>query len=217
MPVSEQARVTLSFDNGPDAATTPHVLDVLQRRGVKTTFFVVGKNLSAARACAERAAAEGHWIGNHTWSHSQTFRDCGAPGFVHAEIDRAQDAIGELAHPDRLFRPYGGGGRRDGALNGVAAQHLAAGGYTCVLWNTVPGDWRDPDGWPAVALAQVACSAWPLVVLHDFHAAAMRHLDAFIGALQERGYDLRQDFPMDCVAMRRGVRTDVLQSGVLAG
>jgi peptidoglycan/xylan/chitin deacetylase (PgdA/CDA1 family) len=216
MPTTDSRPVTLSVDNGPDPKTTPVVLVVLERRGVKATFFVVGKNLAAHRAPAERAVAEGHWIGNHTWSHSRPFRDNGAADFVRAEIERTQQAIGDLVHPERLFRPYGGDGRLDGALNHVAADHLAAGGFTCVLWNAVPGDWKNPDGWPDVALRQVAQSDWPLVVLHDVYPLAMRHLDDFIGALQDRGCDFRQDFPPDCVAMRCGVNTHVMDRGVVA-
>ena len=69
MPVE----VTLTFDNGPDPEATPHVLDVLAARDLKATFFVVGERLAAARHLAERAHAEGHWIGNHTWTHRAPF------------------------------------------------------------------------------------------------------------------------------------------------
>jgi len=63
--------VALSFDNGPDAAVTPMVLEVLARRGVKASFFVLGKNLVHAERMklAQRAAAEGHRIGNHSYTH----------------------------------------------------------------------------------------------------------------------------------------------------
>ena len=63
--------LTLTFDNGPEPAVTPVVLDVLAHHGVLSTFFVIGSKLAdpKARACAERAHAEGHWIGNHTFSH----------------------------------------------------------------------------------------------------------------------------------------------------
>lgn len=217
MPSLEQKRVTLSFDNGPDPVTTPYVLDILARRGIKTTFFIVGEKLLKDRHLGERAVAEGHWIGNHTWSHSQTFRDRGEADFVRAEIDRTQQVIGDLVHPDKLFRPYGGGGRIDGALNRVAARHLEANGYTGVIWNTLPGDWKDPEGWPETAYSQLPKSPWPLVVLHDHKAQAMRKLDGFLGELQDQGYEFRQDFPTDCILMRRGVETDVLHtSGVLA-
>jgi peptidoglycan/xylan/chitin deacetylase (PgdA/CDA1 family) len=217
MPEAGRKRLTLSFDNGPDPETTPYVLDILQRRGVKTTFFIVGEKLRAHRALAERAVAEGHWIGNHTWSHSLTFREEGGADFVHAEIDRTQEVIGDLAHPDQLFRPYGGQGRLDGALNAVAVRHLANRGYTCITWNTVPRDWRDAEGWPETALSLIPRSEWPLVVLHDHKALAMRRLDGFIGELQDRGYELRQEFPPDCIVMRHGRETAALHSsGVLA-
>lgn len=216
MPMNNNKRITLSFDNGPDPEVTPYVLDVLARRGVKTTFFVVGKNLEAARAPARRAVDEGHWIGNHTWSHSHPFRDKGDAEFVREEIDRTQSQIGPLGHPSKLFRPFGGGGQLDGALNSVAADHLAAGGYTCILWNAVPGDWKNQDGWPDVALEQIKTIDWPLVVLHDVHAVAMSHLDHFIAAVQDQGYSFQQNFPPACTVMQRGVKTSVMDHGVLA-
>ncbi|HTN60663.1 MAG TPA: polysaccharide deacetylase family protein [Devosia sp.] len=207
--------ITLSFDNGPDAEVTPRVLDTLAHHGIKATFFVVGNKLEAARAAAERAHAEGHWIGNHTWSHSQPFRERGDAAFVRAEIDTTQQAMGALAHQAKYFRPYGGQGRLDGALNRASTAHLSAGGFTCVLWNAVPGDWKDHDGWPATAMAQIAAQARPLVVLHDIHGAAMVHLDRFIGTLKDQGHSFQQAFPDSCIAIDRGVPTAVLSTGVV--
>jgi peptidoglycan/xylan/chitin deacetylase (PgdA/CDA1 family) len=210
-------RVTLSFDNGPHPEVTPAVLDTLARHGIRTTFFVVGDKLVADRAPSERAHAEGHWIGNHTWSHSSPFRDRGDADFVRDEIDRTQREIGDLSHPHRLFRPYGGQGRLDGALNGIAVDYLRDGGYSCIMWNALPGDFRDRDGWVETALQQVETTDWPLVVLHDVNAAAMRHLDRFIGLLEDRGMIFEQSFPPSCIAMDRGATTAVLMSGIVAG
>jgi peptidoglycan/xylan/chitin deacetylase (PgdA/CDA1 family) len=212
---SDEKPITLTFDNGPDPEVTPYVLDILRRHDVKSTFFVVGRVLAKNRAPAERARDEGHWIGNHTWSHSNPFRERGDAAFVADEIDSTQAELGSLAHPDRLFRPYGGGGRLDGALNGVAVNHLKRGGYSCILWNCVPGDFRDAQGWPATAHQQIARNDWPLVVLHDVHAEAMTNLDGFIGALKDKGYTFRQNFPASTIAIRNGKPTPVLQTGVL--
>lgn len=209
-------RVTLTFDNGPDAEVTPMVLDILARRGIKSTFFVIGSRLAAGRAPSERAFAEGHWIGNHTWSHSIPFRDRGDMDFVRSEIDRTQEEIGALSHPRRLFRPYGGKGQLDGSLNAGAARHLAEGGYTCIVWNAVPGDFDNHDGWVEAALPQTATIDWPLVVLHDIHAGAMHHLDRFLGRLQDRGTVFEQDFPPNCVAIDRGRGTALLDAGIVA-
>ena len=61
-------RLTFTFDNGPAPGATEKVLDFLAERAIKATFFVVGARLRTpqGRQLAERAHAEGHWIGNHT-------------------------------------------------------------------------------------------------------------------------------------------------------
>lgn len=200
-------RVTLSFDNGPDPETTPLVLDILARRGIKTSFFLIGDRLRdpARRAAAARAHSEGHWIGNHTFHH---LAPLGASRFSKApewEIGRTQDLIGDLAHPDRLFRPFGSGGVLDDALLSPAAvDYLCRGGFTCVLWNVVPRDWEDPEGWVERAHEMCAAEAWPLVVLHDIATSAMDRLEGFLDDLEAAGYVIEQDYPPDCVPIRRG-------------
>lgn len=201
--------LTLSFDNGPTPDVTPHVLDVLARRGVKSTFFVVGEKLMQHRALAERAHAEGHWIGNHTLTHSLPF-GLMTPEAANAEFDRTQEAIGTLAHPQRLFRPYGQGGNLDHRLlSRPVLAHLVQQRATIVLWSALPRDWQDADGWVERAMEQIATQPWSLMVLHDIPGGAMRHLDRFIALVQDRGGRIRQDFPPDCLPMVDGelVRT----------
>lgn len=200
--------VTLSFDNGPEPEATPAVLDVLRRRGLKATFFVIGQKLQepARRALAERAHDEGHWIGNHSWTHSGPLGDRRDPGHAEAEIARTEAELGPLAHADRLFRPVGGGGLLGPHLLSPEARDLlAAGRHTIVTWSAVPGDWRDPDGWPEVALRQCLAEPRPVLVLHDLPNGATRHLDAFLGRLEDAGATFRQDFPEACLPMRRGL------------
>src|SRR6185295_9075586 len=64
--------VTLTFDNGPEPDVTPRVLDILKAHDIRTTFFVIGEKLAdpARRRLAVRAHDEGHWIGNHTFTHT---------------------------------------------------------------------------------------------------------------------------------------------------
>ena len=94
---------------------------------------------------------------------------------------RTQAVIGDLAHPQRWFRPFGGGGNLDDRLlKPSVVDHLCTGGYSCVLWNAIPRDWDDPDGWTDRALAQCRAQPWSLMVLHDLPTGAMRHLEAFL-------------------------------------
>src|SRR3954447_21166532 len=100
--------ISLTFDNGPDPGVTPGVLDTLARRGIQATFFVVGEHLArpGARAIAERAVAEGHAIGNHTLTHKTPLGELRDDDRAREEIEATQRLIGDLAHPDRLFRPF---------------------------------------------------------------------------------------------------------------
>ncbi len=200
-------QITLTFDNGPTPAVTPKVLDVLDRHNVPATFFVVGNQLEMPRAReqAQMAHAAGHWIGNHTWSHDIPFGRRNDAGVAHREIGRTQDLIGDLAHPRRFFRPFGGGGLiGPHLLNRECQDYLEAGQFTCVLWNAIPGDWKDPVGWVSTALEQCAALDWALVVLHDLPTGAMDHLEPFIEAAKNRGDTFHQDFPPACVPMERG-------------
>jgi peptidoglycan/xylan/chitin deacetylase (PgdA/CDA1 family) len=198
--------VTLTFDNGPEPLVTPRVLDVLADRAVRATFFVVGRRLACAdgRSLAERARAEGHWIGNHTFTHPEPFAELPAEQ-VRREIEETESVIGDLAHPDRLFRPVGGGGNLDERLlTPTAVDALVAGRHTCVLWTAVPRDWEDPEGWVDRAIAQCLEREESLVVLHDVGGGAMDRLERFFDLAAREGLRFRQDFPEACVPIRRG-------------
>jgi peptidoglycan/xylan/chitin deacetylase (PgdA/CDA1 family) len=141
-------KVTLTFDNGPDPdGTTAYVLDILSREHLKASFFVTGNQLSlrGARVLAERAHAEGHWIGNHTFTHSVMFGDSKDRALPEIEIGRTQEIIGELSHPNRFFRPYGAGGIiSQRLLSADAVSYLAAGRYRpgCHATEDPPADLR---------------------------------------------------------------------------
>jgi peptidoglycan-N-acetylglucosamine deacetylase len=201
-------KVTLSFDNGPTEATA-NVLDILAANGVRSTFFVVGAQLAepGARALAERAAEDGHWIGNHTLTHSIQLGDSDDPALPAREIGQTQDLIGPLSHSDKLFRPYGRGGILDERLFSRAAiGYLQQHEYTCVLWNCVPHDWDEPDAWVQRCLAEISTKPWSLVVIHDLPTGAMRYLPTFLDRLDALGAEIVQDFPDSCVPMRSGVQ-----------
>ena len=211
--------LTLTFDNGPEPETTPFVLDVLAGEAIKATFFVLGRKLAepGRRALAERAQVAGHWIGNHTWSHETPLGRDPDPDAPAREIARTEQALGALAHPDHLFRPFGQGGQRDDRLlSRGAVELLERGRQTCVIWNAVPRDWEDIEGWPARALAQCRARTWTLLVLHDLPTGAMRQLPGFIASVRAAGARFRQEFPPDCLAMVRGTPAPWLSDIVAA-
>jgi peptidoglycan/xylan/chitin deacetylase (PgdA/CDA1 family) len=199
--------VTLTFDNGPEPAVTPCVLETLARHQIRATFFVLGRKLATreGRALAERAHDEGHWIGNHTWSHVTPLGLVDDPAAAEREIGRTQRELGALVHAHRYFRPFGEGGRLGRhLLSPAAVDFLVRGRFTCVLWNAIPRDWEDADGWVERALGQIRAQSWSLVVLHDLPTGAMKHLDRFIESARGAGAQFRQDFPADCTPIVDG-------------
>ena len=200
-------RITLTFDNGPTAETTPMVLDTLAQHAAQAVFFVVGRRLEnpSLLQLAARAKGEGHLVGNHTYSHARQFGDMETAADAVDEIAKTQALLGDLAGAEALFRPYGRGGSLDRRLlNETAVEHLKAHKFTMALWTSVPRDWEDPDGWSARALAECAGNAWPVIVLHDLPTGAMAHLDGFLSALSDLGAELRTDFPEDATPILRG-------------
>ena len=220
MPRAEASpTVTLTFDNGPEPGVTEQVLEVLEREKILATFFVLGAKLAdpARRRLAERAHAEGHWIGNHTMTHGVPLGRLREPGAARHEILETEQLLGELAHPDRLFRPFGGGGALGPhLLNGEAVEVLKENRMSCVLWNAVPGDFKDPGGWAGVAIGECLSRPWTLLVLHDLPNGAMAHLGAFIACIRRHGGIFRQDFPPECVPIRRGAVLSPLEPYVTA-
>lgn len=200
------ARITLTFDNGPDPDVTPRVLDTLSKHDVRSTFFVVGERLREfGTALAKRARSEGHWIGNHTFSHRTPLGDSPDADASRREIEETEKLIGELAERNPLFRPFGEGGILDQRLlDAPALQHLMERRYTCVLWNAIPRDWEDPDGWVERALEQCRQRRWALLVLHDIPTGAMSRLPEFLTRARSMGAQFVQEFPRDCLLLDAG-------------
>ena len=101
-------RVALTFDDGPDPEVTPAVLDLLDRREARASFFFVGRKVEAHPALAALVVARGHTVENHSYSHAHTFAFRG-PTALEREVLRAQEVITQAtARPPRYFRAPAG-------------------------------------------------------------------------------------------------------------
>jgi peptidoglycan/xylan/chitin deacetylase (PgdA/CDA1 family) len=211
-------KLTLTFDNGPTPGITERVLDILARHGLQATFFVIGRQLHnpAAAALLPKIEQAGHRIGNHTLNHQVALGDRPDAAYAHAEIDEAQALIGTYAGAEMLFRPYGNDGLLGPHLFSTAALlHLRNNGYTTVLWNLVPGDWRNPDGWDANCDAALASIDWPVIVLHDIESGCLARLPSFLAWIADLGYAVEQGF-LDSVIVTRAGRFVTLTDSMVA-
>lgn len=129
--------IALTFDDGPNPAWTPQLVDVLAKYGVKATFFFVGRYAQAEPILTRYVADAGHAIGDHTWTHPNLALT--APRRVREELRRTKNTLEQITgKPVRCFRPPFGA-RRPDALR--AARAL---GMTPVLWNAMTNDWAEP-------------------------------------------------------------------------
>jgi len=214
------SKLTLTFDNGPLPGATEGILDVLKERRLPATFFVVGKNLAdpQGRRLVERAREEGHRVGNHTMNHGKPLGEYNDAQESVDEIANAEALIGDLADPDRLFRPQGRGKIGPHLLSPAALRHLVDNRYTMVTWNNVPGDWLEPQtAWFDKALETLAAQDWSVIVLHDHCQVKMMDLlGAFLDHVEKADIEVRRDFPASCLPIVRGELT-VDASGIATG
>jgi peptidoglycan-N-acetylglucosamine deacetylase len=101
-------RVALTFDDGPDPAATPKLLDLLKREGIEAAFFCMGKRVAAHPQLAARIAAEGHVLGNHSYHH-RWWSNFMLRAAWRREIGKTQEAIAQAAgvSPGMMRPPMG--------------------------------------------------------------------------------------------------------------
>lgn len=201
------AEVHLTFDNGPHPEGTPMVLEVLRRRGLKASFFVLGKHLDTKEGLqlAERVRDEGHNLGNHSFTHETPLGDDPRPDAVDRELVDTQRRLNTVWTGPRWFRPFGGGGKLGPhLLSPSSVAWMRTVGATCVLWNSVPGDWLDEDGWVQAALSDANRLDHVVVVLHDILPRAMRHLERYLDGLEAAGHTFGTALPAEVTPVIEG-------------
>jgi peptidoglycan-N-acetylglucosamine deacetylase len=153
--------VALTFDDGP-SGTTPAILDVLDTYGVRATFFVIGSWVERLPDVVRDAAARGHELGNHTWTHvdADRTRELAA---LYDEVATTNDVIERVTgrRPTLLRPPYGSD---PGRFARVAAE---CGLDATVLWSVQSFDWQDPEPEPIVEQVVAEVEPGAIVLFHD--------------------------------------------------
>ena len=146
-------KLAITFDDGPNPAVTPKLLDLLERHKAKATFFLIGRFVRECADLVKETAARGHTVGNHTELHPKLLWQ--NPTMVRVELRLCHDAIrGAMGMSPKWFRPpYGL--RNPWVV--PAAREL---GYQTVMWTLIPGDWREkPLEWLISRMQPIAAHA----------------------------------------------------------
>lgn len=184
--------VALTFDDGPDATSTPLFLDELARLGVRATFFLLGMQVEANPDVAKRIVADGHEVAVHGWGHRPHLLR--TPWAVHTDLERACTIVTAITgQTPRFWRPPNGIVTGGGLL---AARRL---GLRPVLWTADGQDWRvDATGESVAARITSRLEAGGTILLHDSDItsapgswrAALAALPALADHCADRGWHL---------------------------
>ena len=174
--------VALTFDDGPHATNTPRLLDILRARNVKATFYVIGKNVDLYPGIVRRTVAEGHEIGNHSYTHPKLSSLSNER--VISEIRRTDDAIVRACgiRPQTLRPPYGA------LLQGQRQMILDTFGYPTIMWSVDPLDWKRPGSGVVTSRIVSGTASGAIILVHDLHASSVDAMPATVDALLRKGY-----------------------------
>jgi len=186
--------ITFTFDDGPDHRTTPIILDELDKVGIKAAFFVNGHRFhqrSAGgvenRAILREVYQRGHFIGNHTFAHKDiTILDDAA---WRVEVLQVEQLVREITgRRPWLFRPP------FGRVDGPSLTRLAAEGYTTIMWNLDPLDWKAATANQLVDRSIKVIEENPdggVFLLHDTNRNTAEAFPLIIEWIEERNAHLR--------------------------
>jgi peptidoglycan/xylan/chitin deacetylase (PgdA/CDA1 family) len=164
-PAAVQRRqFALTLDDGPDPEVTPRVLDLLDRRGVRATFFCIAQRAAAHPALLREIVARGHDVQNHSHAHRHSFSLLG-PRALAREVDQAQQVLGQLSgQRPHCFRAPAG--LRNPFLDPVLHRQ----GLHLVSWTRRGFDTVSADALRVLDRLTQAMAAGDIVLLHDGHA-----------------------------------------------
>lgn len=173
--------IAITFDDGPDAVSTPRLLDGLKERGVHATFFVIGENIEKEenREIIKRMKEEGHVIGNHTYHHVDlsklSYED------AHRELVMTDELIrGITGEETLLVRPP------FGAFPDDLAEELDK---LYVKWTVDPLDWTTENVNEIVQKVVTDVQENDIILLHDCYESSVDAAFQIIDILQEDGYE----------------------------
>jgi peptidoglycan/xylan/chitin deacetylase (PgdA/CDA1 family) len=157
--VSEQP-IYLTFDDGPDPHWTPQILDLLAQARMQATFFAIGECAQREPALMRRIAADGHAIGNHTFSHRH-------PWLMSSRSARAQVRDGAKALSDATGRAPAFYRPPHGRARPCMTDEARLQGERIILWHRSAIDW----GWlgtaPRIAARLARVRPGDIVLMHD--------------------------------------------------
>ena len=172
--------VAITYDDGPVPGSTERLLDILKRKGVHATFFVVGRNANANPQVLRRIRDEGHTIGNHSYSHPDLARQ--SDGAIAAQLDDTEAVLQKQAglDPHWLRPPYGSHDPRVASAAGARGMALA-------VWDVDTADWQHRNPATTCKRAVDGAREGSIILMHDIHQPTVDAAECVIDGLRAKG------------------------------
>ncbi len=152
--------LALTYDDGPNDPYTWRMMEVLERHGIKGTFFLIGRFVRQKPDIARALVEAGHAIGSHSWDHPNLIFISKAA--VHRQLEQTQKAVFDATGVEpKLFRPPFGR-RRPGSLGAVRAYGLEP-----IMWSVTCYDWKAKSAASIVGHARRQIRGGDVILLHD--------------------------------------------------
>lgn len=176
--------IALTFDDGPYAVTTPLLLDVLNDLRVRATFFLIGRDAELQPELTRRIVSEGFEVANHTYTHPRL--DIAPAKRVVEELVNGRRALRTFTNAKTISQEWRPPHGRYTEATITTAQRL---GYTTVLWNDDPGDYRR-YATPQMLRAHIAAhaSAPEILLLHSGVLPTIEMLPSVVAEFRAQGY-----------------------------
>lgn len=181
---TDKPEVLLSFDDGPDPLYTPQILDILKKHQAKAIFFCIGRKILEHPEIVKQIVAEGHLIGNHTFSHEIKFTSLPLT-YVQKELSQTENALTDLGIASlKLFRPPFGV-TNPTIIAAAKTMNLKIIGWSKRSLDTVLTD-------PAKILKRISnnLQAGDIILFHDTMAITPQVLDTFLQTATQKGFSL---------------------------
>lgn len=175
--------VALTFDDGPHPVNTPRLLDMLKERGIKATFFLIGRSVGAHPEIVRRIVAEGHEVANHTWDHKM-LRAMG-PEKINEELQKTTDAIvAACGIAPTVYRPP------FGAINSKQQKAIMEKfHYPSIVWEVDTNDWKAPRSIAKVHDTILKdAHAGSIILCHDIHSETVDAMPSTLDEMKAKGF-----------------------------
>lgn len=176
---TEKKKVALTFDDGPNSVYTPQMLEVLKKKGIKATFFLLGEQVEKYPEIVKQISDEGHLIGNHSYKHEQLSKLSSVQACT--QVNRTNELIYAITgkYPEYLRPPFGDWKEHlDCEVNMIE-----------VLWDVDTLDWSSKNKDKIIQKVVTNVEEGDIILMHDSYESTVAAVTEVIDLLQKESYE----------------------------